>query len=200
MDPLQQLYDLYENEMSMMSVMDKPDLQEPDADMMGTPQRGNFEHPIIQQRQEVDKLRKSGMSPEDAHQEIHGEVDLGDVEHKKKLASTLGRVQDDGAKNGVKMDKNADFKSILAIDAEIEKATDQVTPDDMRTPMAQQVPDFEQQVEETKCGKGEYFCTDKKKCMPIPERHGVDKDGWLYKKEEYDYNEDVMYLQQYGRA
>ena len=50
------------------------------------------------------------------------------------------------------------------------------------------------QVEETKCGKGEYFCNDEQKCKPIPEGHHVMKDGTLMKgkthKETYFYAGD----------
>jgi len=39
--------------------------------------------------------------------------------------------------------------------------------------------------EETKCGKGEYFCNDEQKCKPIPKGHHVMPDGMLMKGETH---------------
>ena len=64
-----------------------------------------------------------------------------------------------------------DKGSILAKDAELEAKMDAVTFDDLRTPMNQQVPDDEQ-----------------------PEPGGVKEES------EFDYNDDVTYLQKFGRA
>ena len=75
---------------------------------------------------------------------VHGAVDTGDVESKAKFAATLGRVQDGKDKKGVTLDKNNEFKSIMAKEVDAEKKVDQVTPDDLKTPMSQQVPDEEQ--------------------------------------------------------
>ena len=47
---------------------------------------------------------------------------------------------------------------------------------------ATDVPNFPQdQVSESKCGKGEYFCNDEQKCKPIPKGYHVMKDGMLMK-------------------
>ena len=137
MDPLQPLFDLYETMM-------RPALQDPEPPTVASPQRDDYQHPVIQQRNEVDGHREGGAAPEDAHELVHGAVDTGDVESKAKFAATLGRVQDGKDKKGVTLDKNAEFKSIMAKEAEAEKAVDQVTPDDLKTPMSQQVPDEEQ--------------------------------------------------------
>ena len=140
MDPLQELYDLYEAEVM------RPQLQDPVPPTVDTPQRGDYQHPVIQQRDEVDSHRENGAEAHDAHEMVHGAVDTADVDSKAKLAATLGRVQDGKDKKGITIDKNNEFQSLMARDSEKEKTADQVTPDDLRTPMNQQVPD-EQQVD-----------------------------------------------------
>ena len=142
-DPLQQLWDLYED----MSVQDVPELQpDPEPSGIGTPQTGDYEHPVIQQRKQVDDLRQQGMSDEDAHQQVYGEVDLSNSQSKADFAATLSRVQQDADKKGIKTDDDADFKSLLARDKELEKSQ-QVTPDDLKTPYRQEVPDEQQEVD-----------------------------------------------------
>ena len=165
MDPLQKLYDLYEVEM-------RPQLQEPMSPTVSTPQRDDHQHPVIQQRNEVDSHREGGAEVADAHELVHGAVDTADVDSKAKFAATLSRVQNGKDKKGITIEKDAEFKSLLAKDAAIEKNLDQVTPDDLKTPMSQQIPDTQQQ----------------------------DEPEAFDKMEEYDYNLDVAYLQQYGRA
>ena len=144
MDPLQKLWELYDG----MNVVDKPPLEQEMPSAMGTPQKGDFEHPVIQQRRQVDDLRAQGMSDVEAHQEVYGEVDLANPESKAQLAATLHRIQTDDEKRGVEVDKNATFKSLFAREKEAEADSD-VTPEDMKTPMAQEVPDgLEQQQED----------------------------------------------------
>jgi hypothetical protein len=82
-------------------------------------------------------------------------------------------VSDDGSTSSVKIEKQKG--SILALDAELEKVQDQVTRDDLRTPMNQQVPDNQQ----------------------TPANQVAEE---LENDEEYDYNMDVAYLQTFGRA
>jgi uncharacterized protein YaaR (DUF327 family) len=73
---------------------------------------------------------------------------LADPESKAQLASTLHRIQTDSEKRGVQVDKNATFKSLFAKEKEAESNSD-VTPEDMKTPMGQEVPDgLEQQQED----------------------------------------------------
>ena len=169
MDPLQQLWDLYEE----MRGVPKPPLTEPEESGMGTP-TGNYEdHPVINDRKKVDALRLKGMSPEEAHQMVYGELDTSDVDAKGKLASTLGRVQDDNGRKGIKIEKDAEFKSLLARDDELEKQVQQTTPADMATPIDKQVPGVLQQPDDRVA---------------------------LTQQEEVDYNDDVDYLQKYGRA
>ncbi len=168
MDPLKKLWELYDETL----VQDKPELQSELPAFTGSPNEKDYEHPVIQQRRVVDELRKKGMSPEDAHQQVYGDIDMADVDSKKNLASTFARVQDDGNKKNFKIEKDAPFKSLLAVDQDIEKNNDKVTADDLRTPMSQEVPDENQD----------------------PDKPQLDK------QEEYDYNEDIMYLQKYGRA
>ncbi len=150
--------------------MTKPELKEPGSAAIGTPQRNYDEHPVVQDKNKVDALRASGVSAPDAHEKVNGPVDLGDPESKAGLAKTLGRTQEDGNRNGVYIDKNAEHKSLLAADEEMEEKLTKTTDMDMKTPQGQQVPD----------------------ALEPPE--GVDT------KEEYDYNEDVAFLQQFGRA
>ena len=170
MEPLQELYDLWEAE---MGVQPKPDMQDAEGAHMGGPDAGNYEHPVTQQRNEVDYMRAQGMNPVEAHQKVYGEVDTSNVESKAQLASTLARVQDDGNKRAVKIEKEK--QSIFARDAEMEKSMDQVTRDDLRTPMNQQVPDSEQTPADQVAEELDF-------------------------EEEYDYNLDVDYLQKFGRA
>ena len=167
MDPLQELWDLLE---------DIPPLQAAPSPFVGTPENNPFEneHPVTQQRRAVDTLRKQGMSPEDAHQQVYGEVDLSDTEAKRNLATTMGRVQDDGNRGSVRIDMDADFPSIMANDNKINAMTNQTTVSDIRTPMNKQVPDAIQDPDDG--------------AAPVEQQ------------EEMDYNWDVAYLQKYGRA
>ena len=165
MHPLQELFDLYED----MNIQDKPELQpDPEPSGIGTPQTGDYEHPVIQQRKQVDDLRQQGISDEDAHQQVHGDVDLADAKSKADFAATLSRVQQDAKKKGVKTDDGPGFKSLLAKDKELE-SSNAVSPEDLKTPQDQEVDD------ETQANA-------------------------LDTQEEIDYNLDVAYLQQYGRA
>lgn len=168
MDPLQQLWDLYEE----MRGVPKPPLQEPEESGMGTP-TGNYEdHPVINDRKKVDALRLKGMSPEEAHQAVYGELDTSDVDGKGKFAGTLGRVQDDNGRKAVKIEKDAEFMSLLAKDDALEKQVQQTTPADLATPIDKQVPDKLQQADDRTA---------------------------LTQQEEIDYNDDVAYIMKYGR-
>lgn len=171
MDPLQQLWDLYEQ------VMEKPPIQDEDPATMGSPNEENFDHPVTQQRRQVDVMRASGMDAEVAHENIFGEVDTGDSTSKAQLASTLSRVQNDGNRKGVRIEKDTEHQSLLAMDDEMEKR-DAVTPDDLRTPTSKEVPNSLQAPEGQE--------------QTVGESVGI-TDVW-------DYNDDVAYLQTYGRA
>jgi len=164
MEPLQELFDLYE---AAVKGKPKPQLQNDEPATISTPQRGQEDDPVIQNRTKVDALRLSGVSATDAHEKVHGEVDTSDSHSKAELAKTLGRVQADGDKNAVYVDKDAEHKSILAKDEELEDKVGRTTEGDEKTPLAQEVPDRLES--------------------------GVDT------KEEYDYNDDVAYITQYGR-
>ena len=173
-EALSDLYELFDAE--MMQAQEKPQLQDTNDAAMGTPQTGNYEHPVTQQRKQVDALISTGESPIEAHAAVHGEVDISQIQHKAKLAGTLGRLQQDKANNGVMYDKGGEFMSILAADAAIEKDTDQVTRDDLRTPQEKQVPDNQQTP-----------------AMQVAEELEI--------QDEIDYHEfDVAYLQQFGRT
>ena len=163
-DPLEELYSLWEEE--------KPLMQDEEPSGVGTPNEGNFEHPVTQQRKQVDSAIEQGMNPVEAHQSVYGDVETGSAESKKKLASTLGRVQDDGNRRAVTLEPEKG--SILSKDAELEN-DHQVTRDDLRTPMNKEVPDDQQTPMDQVAEEFDY-------------------------QEEMDYNDDVAYLQKYGRA
>jgi hypothetical protein len=143
MDYLQELWDLYESAVGQP----KPDLQEPSDEAVSGPNKGNIEHPVIQDRKKVDALRLSGMSATDAHQEVHGNVDLSNTDAKGKLSSTLGRTQQDGNKRGVHVEKDAEHKSIFAKDEELQKNVTSASAEDLKTPMNKEVPDALQEPE-----------------------------------------------------
>jgi len=140
---------------------------------MGTPTGDYSDHPVINDRKKVDAARLAGLTPEEAHEAIYGEIDTSDVDAKAKFAGTMGRVQDDGGKKAIKIEKDAEFKSLLAKDDELEQQVQQTTPADMGTPIDKQVPNKLQQPDDRVA---------------------------LTQQEETDYNEDVAYLQKYGRA
>ena len=174
MDPLQELWDMLE---------DVPALQAAPTPFIGTPENNTSEteHPVTQQRRAIDMLRKQGMSAAQAHEAVYGEIDLSDTEAKRDLATTMGRVQDDGNKKGVRIDMDAQFPSIMANDQKLTMATNQTTVDDLRTPMNKQVPDI---VQDPEAGQQ-------------PEQPQMEE---VELQEEFDYNWDVAYLQKYGRA
>ena len=150
----------------------KPTVQAPTSATMGSPNEGSVDHPVIQKRAQVDQLRASGAPTGDAHEKVHGDVNLADVTMKSDVASTFGRVQDDGNSKNVHIDTKADAKSVMALDAEMELKT-KLSPDMMRT-------------------------TIPKETQTLPDETGANVP--VDTAEEYDYNEDIMYLQTYGRA
>ena len=168
MRELKELFDLYELEMQP-----KPQIQDDAPTNYEGPNKDDFQHPITKRTNEIDSLIAQGQDPIKAHHSVYGDTDTADVQSKAALAATLGRIQDDGTVSTVKLDK--DSQSILAKDAKIEKELDQVTKDDLRTPMNQQVPDNQQ----------------------TPQDQVAEQ---LDNQTEYDYNEDVAYLQKFGRA
>ena len=144
MDPLQELYELFD----AMNVVDQPPLEQSDSGTVAGPNQGEYESPIIQQRKEVDDLRAAGVSDTDAHQKVHGDIDLADPESKSKLAATLARIQTDDNKRGIQVDTDSDFQSLLAREKAAQEVS-QVSPDDLRTSKNQEVPDqLETQQEE----------------------------------------------------
>ena len=116
---------------------------------------------------------EQGSNPVEAHQGVHGEVDLADSTAKRNLASTLGRVQDESLKRKVFIEPEKN--SLLARDTSLEQELDQTTHDDLRTPMRGQVPD---------------------RLQTPADQVAEEVDN----EEEYDYNLDVSYLQKFGRA
>ena len=109
MDPLQELWSLYE------AVMEKPPLQDEPSPTVDTPQDEDHEHPVSQERRKVDMARAAGMEPEQAHETVYGEVDTGDSASKAQLAATLARVQNDGGKKGIKIEKDKEYDLELVV-------------------------------------------------------------------------------------
>ena len=136
MEPLQELFDLYE----AMVGQPKPPLKDPGEPTIGTP---NFakEDPIVQDRKKVDKLRLQGVNTPDAHEQIHGEVDTSDTYQKGKLAATLSRTQEDGGRANVFVDKEAEKPSLFAQDEKIQQKANTATKNDMKTPSSKEMPD-----------------------------------------------------------
>ena len=89
MDALQELFDLVDRELRE----DTPPLQAAPTPFMGTPMMQDNEHPVTQQRRAVDMLRKQGMPPEMAHQQVYGDIDLSDTQAKRDMASTFASVR-----------------------------------------------------------------------------------------------------------
>jgi hypothetical protein len=173
MDPLQQLWDLYEE------VMEKPPLMDTDSPTMGVPEDPEeepLEHPIVSQRRKVDGARAMGLPPEQAHEKAYGEVDLGDSDSKAEMAATLGRVQNDGMRNAVRIDKDSETPSLLAKD-EILQQQQQVSPLDFKTGKGREVPNSIQ-----------------------PQDQSVEVGEQVEIVDVWNYNDDVAYLQKYGRA
>ncbi|QBP06017.1 hypothetical protein [Synechococcus phage S-B68] len=83
------------------------------------PQGGEeVEEPTIASRRDkVDAAREAGLSTGDAHEAIHGTVDLQDPESVAKLAATMGRMQKDGGAATIATDSN----SMLAQEKDKEK-------------------------------------------------------------------------------
>ena len=165
MEPLQELFDLYES--VVKKGQPKPQLGTDDPATISTPQRGQEDDPVMTARNQVDTFRLAGMSATDAHEKVHGEIDTADPHSKAEVAKTLGRAQADGDRKAVHVDKDAEFKSLLAKDEELEDKIGRTTEGDEKTPLAQEVPDRLEA--------------------------GVDTN------EEFDYNDDVAYINQYGR-
>ena len=165
MDPLEALWRLHED------YQKKPTVQAPTSATMGSPNEGSVDHPVIQKRAQVDQLRAAGAPTGDAHEKVHGELNLADVTQKSDVASTFGRVQDDGNSKNVHIDTQADQKSVMALDAELELKT-KLSPEMMRTTIPKETG-----------------------------ASGQDEAGQQVEtQEEMDYNFDVQYLQTYGRA
>ena len=168
-DPLVDLWDLAEE----LNVVPKPQVNTDFSAAYEGPNRGDVEHPVAMKRQAMDAEMQQGNDPIEAHQSVHGEVDLSDTTSKRQLAGSLGRIQDERTKNGIRIEPEKN--SILARDTEIETRLDQTTHDDLRTPVRGQVPDR----------------------LQTPADEVAEE---VESNEDYDYNEDVAYLQKFGRA
>ena len=166
MDPLHQLWELYED------YMEKPELRDEPPATMGTPDDESEEHPVTVQRKQVDTYRAMGMSPEEAHMKVYGDVDTGSSDSKAQIAATFSRVQDDNNISSIPVDKDSPTPSIMAKMIELEK-DDATSAEDLKTRQHREVSD---------------------RITPEQGTEQVDT------AEEMDYNDDVAYLQKYGRA
>ena len=176
MDPLNELWELWEGfqekpelEMGANAMMGGPNTEDPMAAAQGQSD-ATGEHPVSVMRKKVDAARAAGVSTSKAHETVHGETNLADVTMKANLAGTFGRVQNDGNRNMVTVDKDSPQPSIMAQDYELEKQNS-VAPEDMKTPLDKEDTQEPHQQAEA-----------------------------LEIQEEINYNLDVQYLQKYGRA
>ena len=165
---LHELFEFFDAQALMGAVQPKPQFQLDAPSGIGTPGELNPDiHPIDAQRRQIDMAIQSGADPTMAHQQVMGDVNLGDTDSKADFASTLGRVQQNSAKKGINI--NPASQSLLAQDSRLEQEKygqpGPDTDDALRTPVRQQTPSEP-----------------------------------LTTMEEVDYNDDVAYLQKYGRA
>jgi len=193
MKELQHLYELIDHEMNAKAAsaaaQEKPQVSSDEPFAMGTPTTtggADYRHPVIKKRDEVDAARAQGNDILSAHQSVYGETDLGNIQSKAGLSSTLSRVQQPEFSTGIQLEPEKG--SILSKDFQQEKEQDQVTPDDMHTPMRGQIPDQLQTA-------GENIAVQAQENVNTPETQAM-----LDLIAEIDYNDDVAYLQKYGRA
>jgi hypothetical protein len=137
-DPLYKLFELYEQEMAqkrpslgatpLQAAMAEP----PSPDMISQSE-------VAQKRSVVDTMRAQGTPTPEAHQQAFGEVNTGDVTSKAEFAATMGRVQRDSLKNEVHPDKSglSGFAKLTKVEDEFHT----VTPEDLKTPEDEEVPD-----------------------------------------------------------
>lgn len=160
--PLDSLFKLFESEVAaplperMAAVTDKnldalaqelkpnkkskPALHDPKPAIAEPPSKDiSKEHPVAKERTAVDLQRKAGVPTPEAHQNVHGPVDIGSVSSRAQLAQTLGRVQQDKSVGEVHPDE--DSQSVFGQTTRAEDEIDQVTPKDLATPKDEQLPD-----------------------------------------------------------
>ncbi len=137
MDPLKQLFDLYEAEMAMSPLVEPEVVPTHEA-----PPEEAKAHPVAQKNTELDNALKNGSTPSEAHQEVHGEVDSSDTESKAKFASSLGRAENRKVHAGALPEPGSN--SIFAQEFAADQALDQTTEQDLESPISQEVPDSEQ--------------------------------------------------------
>mgnify|MGYP000645726553 CR=1 FL=1 len=140
MEPLKQLFDLYEAEMAMQTPFAEP---EPAPE----PPPVDNTHPITKQNKEVEDALRQGMGGPEAHETVYGQVNIGDPTSKAQLASTLGKAQGQKVHAGALPEPGS--QSIFAKEFRDDEEQDATTDQDLKSPVAQQIPDSEQQAVET---------------------------------------------------
>jgi hypothetical protein len=144
MEPLKDLFDLYEQE--VRKARPKPPLQPETPATLDTPYEGDvMQNPVVKQRTEIDQLERQGMAPEDAFQSVVGPVNLADPEYKAKLAATQARFEKQNQRGNVHPEPNSG--SIFS-NLEKKKKSEVSTETDLKTPSDLEVPDIVQKVSE----------------------------------------------------
>lgn len=144
MEPLKDLFDLYEQE--LRKAKPKPPLQPEAPATLDTPYEGDvMQNPVVKQRMKIDQLERQGMAPEEAFQSVMGPVNLADTESKAQLAATQARFEKQSQRGNVHPDPNSG-----SIFAKLEKKQkdDVSTQADLKTPKDAEVPDIVQKVTE----------------------------------------------------
>lgn len=114
----------------------KPTIDNPETKIAN---KGQKEHPVIQQRDLVDKERESGVPTVQAHQSVFGDINTGDVESKAGFAATLARVETDKSNQEVYPEKGSE--SVFGKEFADNQNRNDVSPEDLRTPEDQELPD-----------------------------------------------------------
>jgi len=137
-EPLKELFDLYEAEMQM------PPMEQPEG---APPSSEDNMHPVAKENKALKDALNSGMGGVEAHENVFGKVNVGDVESKSKLASSLGTAESQRVHAGALPEPGSD--SLFAQEFKDSSSLDHVTDQDLRSPVRQQIPDAEQQAVET---------------------------------------------------
>lgn len=136
MEPLKELFDLYEQE--ARKPRPKPPLLPENPATMDTPYEGDvMQNPVVQVKMQIDKLERSGMSPEDAFQTVKGPLNLADPEYKAQLAAVQARHEKSSQRGNVHPDPNSGSifsKTELSKEKDVVTSTDSKTPSDMEDP------------------------------------------------------------------
>ena len=127
MDPLQELFDLYENEM----------LQDPNPTVAEpAPAQSPAEHPVAVKKKMLDDEIQAGSDPISAYEKVFGDVDTFDPQSKAEVAKVLNRYNKSRHGN---VAPEPGSTSIFALDAALEQMEDEAETEEdeqeeMKTP------------------------------------------------------------------